>query len=316
MKRSLTLLFLLPFFAHAQLIYPNGPITDSTVFAFAPTDSLVHHVTSVVTVTIDTSMATLWQIGKTVKPVFSGGTVYNTGIMTDTSHPYPRNANDYFEVGMNEQLPNFIIDVYHKYQTDSLHAGGIIEFSTDTGATWMNVANCSQIIQLGVYSATDTLRSGEAAFMGNSGGERLSRLQVVNCWAFKTTTTNCIRQDNTMTSFYLRFRFVSDSTTDTLSGWMIDSIKMENPGCIPGLVPTINNNEKLAVYPNPALNTLTVSFAGAINSIAISNIWGQAMYNQVCQTSPRQQDVDITALPPGIYFIKVNGTQVRKFVKQ
>jgi|GEM_PF-3067827 len=85
----------------------------------------------------DTSSSPLWQIGNTTKYFFSsaGSTI---GIMTDTLHPYPVNANNSFIITVSNVLTS-IISVWHRYQTDSLHAGGIIEFSVDSGLTWQNV---------------------------------------------------------------------------------------------------------------------------------------------------------------------------------
>ena len=46
----------------------------------------------------DTSPTILWQIGNTLKPVFSNDTIAVRGIMTDTFHKYPAHANNFFVV--------------------------------------------------------------------------------------------------------------------------------------------------------------------------------------------------------------------------
>ncbi len=51
---------------------------------------------------------------------------------------------------------------------------------------------------------------------------------------------------------YIRFRFVSDTTADTLAGWEIDSVKIEHDR-YEGGVRSIEQ-QKLAVYPNPSIS--------------------------------------------------------------
>ena len=323
MKRLLLLLLLLlPVAAQAQFAYP-GPFFDSTVFAFSSGDSLVHHLaysygpTSVV---IDTAGATLWQIGNTTKPIFSNDTVAELGIMTDTLHQYPANANDFFVLKLLNGV-NCIVDFWHKYETDSAHAGGIVEFSTDSGATWMNIAACGGITKENFYSSTDTLIGGQAAFMGTSSGEQLSRFQFLNCMAFRTTATACFPDFGLgFVPIYIRFRFVSDATVDSLSGWKIDSIRVVFTGCGEGVAQVVDS-KAVSVFPNPAYDELTVqSDHVPITSISITNLLGQTVYSSQSAVGSFQTNFDVASLPGGVYFLRVNSSAgpalVRKFVKE
>jgi len=48
-----------------------------------------------------------------------------------------------------------------------------------------------------------------------------------------------------------------------------------------------------------------------------SNILGQELFcNQYKTLSISQVQIDVTNMPPGVYFIKINGITVRKFVKE
>ena len=322
MKKVLFILLLLPAFGHGQIFYPGGAV-DSTTFTFSTSDSLIHHLPNSfcgcpsTSLQIETLAATLWQIGYSLKPVFSNDTTPVRGLMTDTLHSYPPNANDYFTLGMDHVLPNFIIDVWHKFEMDSMHAGGFIEYSTDTGLTWMNIGNCTDIRKENMYSATDTLITGVPAFTGNSHGEILSRFQFINCWEIRTTVTSCLTEGNVFDGapFYLRFRFVSDSTVDSLSGWMIDSIKIEDPGCIPpSLISEVNNLTLLNIFPNPANDRVTISAKTIITSVSIANLLGQTVYSDQCNSTEAQ--IDVSRLPSGLYFVKINGVEVRKFLKE
>jgi hypothetical protein len=71
---------------------------------------------------------------------------------------------------------------------------------------------------------------------------------------------------------------------------------------------------KTDLYPNPTNKDLTITSGDAITTIAISNLLGQEVYSH--QYNAPQVQVDVSAFPAGVYLIKINGTEVRKFVKQ
>ena len=320
MKKVLLLLILLPTFAKGQIVYPYEKAIDSVTLTFFNGDPLVRYVSGTIIsidTTFDTSSTILWQIGNTLKHTFSNDTIASRGIMTDTLNHYPRNANNFFVLKMKPAVSNFIVDFWHKYETDSFHAGGIVEYSTDTGATWMNVVNCSYIHTQNFYLPTNTIISGDPAFTGTSTREQLSRFQFINCWAFKTTTTHCDMLDNygDRNPIYFRFRFVSDSTIDSLSGWIIDSIKIEDPGCFPpGAVREVKQQSAFDLYPNPTTTSLTIVASAKIEQVIISDILGQTVFSYNYKTEEVQ--IDVSDLPSGVYFVKVNGSEVRKFVKE
>lgn len=79
-------------------------------------------------------------------------------------------------------------------------------------------------------------------------------------------------------------------------------------------LPNINNNGALMVYPNPATNLLTISAPTDITTLTITNLLGQTVYANH-YNSP-QVEVDVSALPAGVYLVRVDGTEMRKFIKQ
>jgi len=83
------------------------------------------------------------------------------------------------------------------------------------------------------------------------------------------------------------------------------------------------SHDKMTLYPNPATTSLTIqstcqltiqSTNQPINQIAITNLLGQTLYTQNYNTG--QIQIDVSNLPTGMYFVKINGSEVRKFVKE
>ena len=76
----------------------------------------------------------------------------------------------------------------------------------------------------------------------------------------------------------------------------------------------LNNGHNLSIYPNPTSTELTISASDKITTVAISNLVGQTVY--VNQFDAQLVHIDVAYLPTGVYFIKVNGDVVRKFLKE
>ncbi|HTE12745.1 MAG TPA: M43 family zinc metalloprotease [Chitinophagaceae bacterium] len=77
----------------------------------------------------------------------------------------------------------------------------------------------------------------------------------------------------------------------------------------------------LLLYPNPASNSISIEIKGNSSNpgkkIYICNQLGQIV--KMMAATPKLQQADITALHPGLYFIKMEGmqtTSIKKFVKQ
>jgi hypothetical protein len=87
---------------------------------------------------------------------------------------------------------------------------------------------------------------------------------------------------------------------------------------------------KLEIYPNPVSQSLVISHQSLVNTIEITDLLGRVMLSsehleqasnqQINKLSTQQLQLDVSALPNGIYFIKatdVNGNVMNsKFVKQ
>jgi hypothetical protein len=72
--------------------------------------------------------------------------------------------------------------------------------------------------------------------------------------------------------------------------------------------------EAISVFPNPATDKITIIAADKIRSVTISNLLGQNMSNTEHNSSKVQ--VSVSGLPAGIYFMKINGTDSKRFIKE
>jgi len=309
MKNTLLLfsLILLSIATKAQIKYGLFPI-DSSTFSLETTDSLSHNRWG----KIDTTNTHLWKIGKTHKPFFASGFDSTTAIMTDTTSPYPVNANDWFVLKANHQF-NFMISFWHKYQTTKGHDGGIVEFSLDSGTTWQNVkGTCNGDSSFGLggvftdnfYSQKDTLLTGQQAFSGTSSGWQYSRFQFFSGYPVRLTKGTSSCDFNSLYFIYIRFRFVSDSVPDTLDGWIIDNIKIRTD-YYGGYVAPIGYNT-LHVYPNPSAGGVFIFPElndEKLAEIEITNALGQTLF-----TIPYTHKIDLSAYPPGLYLYKVRSS--------
>jgi hypothetical protein len=297
--------------------HPNSIPIDSIKFTFGQLDSSIKKLSNLsingrgifkdsVTITLDTTKTQLWKIGHTAKIGFIIDSPTSFGVMTDTLNPYPPNANDGFTLKFIHAAINPVIELWHEYSTDAKHAGGIIEFSTDSGITWLNIINCTYLyLNSYSYYHNDTLLSGDFAFTGSSNGQQHSQYQLINCMGEKSTNTKCFFYD--VPSLFIRFRFKSDSVSNnSYPGWKIDSIRVVSYSCIPGSVPTIGVTT-LNITPNPS-HTGIFNFPDLQDAhdctITIYDSRGARV-----RSTPYQTRLDLNGLPLGLYFYQVSGSK-------
>ncbi len=79
-------------------------------------------------------------------------------------------------------------------------------------------------------------------------------------------------------------------------------------------IQTLNRENEINYYPNPVGNKLNITATNAITSLFISNLFGQVVYSHGYNT--KEVQIDVADLPVGFYFVKINGTEVRRFVKE
>lgn len=85
---------------------------------------------------------------------------------------------------------------------------------------------------------------------------------------------------------------------------------------IPEAVPNTTRQVMIcAVYPNPAVDQITVTSPDRIGNIVIINMIGQVVYSQA-YTGHAAITLSVRDYVPGVYFVRVNGGSVAKFVKE
>ena len=70
----------------------------------------------------------------------------------------------------------------------------------------------------------------------------------------------------------------------------------------------------ITLFPNPAITDLTITDTNRITTIVISNLVGQTVYSH--DYNEDNVKVDVANMPAGVYFVKINDIEVRKFVKE
>ena len=80
--------------------------------------------------------------------------------------------------------------------------------------------------------------------------------------------------------------------------------------------PELARTNTLTIYPNPASTQINIRASEQIKSVEISNILGQTIDSQHPSGNRQMVTVSVSGLPVGVYFVKVNGNEVRKFVKE
>ena len=288
-------------------IMPGYSISDSLNFVVADSSTYPSVIMP------DTAASPLWQLGSTHKLFFDSGSAPVRGLMTDTVNHYPAHANNWFTLKLYPLKINEIVTIWHRFQPSG-HAGGLVEFSADSGVTWQNVkGDCNMdsgsiggifgLYTDNFYRAWDSLPGQGAAFMGSSHGTICSRFQFFNVIPLKLTTISCTYEPSA--NILVRFRFYSDAVTDTLSGWMIDSFSTTE-AFYPGKVADVNKVNELLISPNP-------SHDGIFHFPELGNGTERSLeiYNQVGQlvrSTAYTQVLDLSGLPAGLFFYKVKGS--------
>ncbi len=273
---------------------------------------------------INSPAQNIWQIGKPHKIFFDSAFSEPNCIITDTLNNYPINCHSSFILSLHNIYYNWWmgklnLSFTHKFDTDTLHDGGFIEVSYNSGITWENIILDSLVnsnsnygypgYNQNFYSINDTINGGIPAFTGKSPG-----------WIQSVYQFNGCGYNFAIDSIMVRFTFKSDSTNNSREGWMIDNIYFANWIC-ESISETSKSNFEFYPNPNNGKFNLIMNNENSLmnNEVSIYNILGDKIYYNPKFNEQTSNEIDLSAFQKGIYFIKIydkEKTNLRKIVIQ
>lgn len=247
----------------------------------------------------DEGADSLWAFGTPQKVLFDSAYSGSLCWVTDTLQAYGDGRDDYFTVLLPvESQINLLVSFWHRFDSDTLHDGGIVEVSFDKGTTYQNYYETFDEVVFpntyeNMYQESDTLFDGRAGFSGRSDGWVYSRIQWI--WALPLKSMP--------DSIYLRFRFVSDSVGNTGDGWIIDNMDIQFVD-FPGSIADADQRIVLEVAPNPVVDEARVRFdakPGETYSLQLVDLSGRNLLQQEVQYG--EAHINLTSLPAGQYWL-------------
>jgi hypothetical protein len=246
---------------------------------------------------IDTAAGNIWQIGPPQKSVFDSAATSPNVIVTDTINTYPINDTSSFTVGLNTSMVNWAITAIRwtqKLDMDPATDGGIVEISTDSGQTWVNVFNDSNVYNFyGFHKGNaDTLPDGNIAFTGTDSLWK----DIWLCYGYTMVSQT--------DSIVLKFTFRSDATDSQKDGWMIDNMFVTRT--FVHTVSEVDDKQTFLVYPTITNGIIKVAMGN--EQLKIESILMLDMQGQVVQRHNKQTDkatLDISGLADGNYFVHI-----------
>jgi hypothetical protein len=282
----------------AQITEPYGNLIYMDSLTFFPQDSLI---------TINNPENNVWEIGQPEKTIFNSANTGTKVMITDSANFYPENCNDFFLIKLpisNYYWGEAILSFYHKYDTDTLTDGGIIEISYDNGFSWKNIIDDNYHIAtnfIGLYN--DTIQGGEYGFSGKSDGWQY--VELYWWWVALTGAKSATSLD--FDSPLIRFRFKSDAVNTNKEGWMIDDIVLRGYD-VGGAIRDISLSYP-DIFPNPATDfihfKITDEYIPGL-SFSLYNSQGQITFSK----SITENKINISFLKSGTYFYKIEKTGV------
>ncbi len=241
----------------------------------------------------------IWQIGPPQKTIFESASTVPNALLTDTINSYPNSDSSSFYFTVDPSLFTFgilALSWNQKLDYENGSDGGLIEYTVDGGTTWSNIFNNPYVYNLYGYDSVnqDTLSDGTAVFTGTDEEWKNVWLCFDVSWLSNAD------------SLVVKFTSISDSIDTNQEGWMIDNL-YESITFIHTLTEA-PQKKYLEVYPNPSsgqvfIQTQKRSDYHIIEQMELSDSSGKILkhYNTV----PTKFNIDISDLPKGIYYLKV-----------
>jgi hypothetical protein len=293
MKKALFAGFILLQFigsSFGQIYKPGGSLIFIDTLNLRPLDTLI---------AIQNPDSTIWQVCRPSKGRFDSAYSGQLALITDSVHMYSNNRNDCVYLSFpqaNFSWGGAMISFYHKYETDTLIDGGILEISYNNGVDWLDVHDDTLHMTnyIGLYKST--IKGGYYGFSGSSGGWKYVELY----WLWRELLKSSTYGFNEMP--LIRFRFISDNINTHKEGWMISDIIIRVYSAF-GAVPKLLADQ-VSVFPNPGYGPVFFDFPEKYSNtikIEIYDILGRIVTTEF----PDHGYIDFTNKRPGIYIFKL-----------
>ncbi|MCX8143291.1 MAG: M43 family zinc metalloprotease [Bacteroidia bacterium] len=261
-----------------------------------------------------TSLPANWSVingsGGTTYQVYTGGGATGSNAMFIDGSLEPPGAEETLETPSYDFQNNsgaiFTFKYAYARKTSSHNDKLIVQASADCGGTWTNVYQPS----------ASTMASG-------SGGTTSTPFYPTPS-QFKTytlTSNPAFTSFKTKPNVKIRFVFQEDATNGFGNNFFLDDINFSTTVGVNELTQSIG----LSVSPNPTNSNFTIKFTlsdPAELNYQVTDILGKTILKsnkQTYQVGEHDIDVNISALPAGIYFLQLelNGQKIaRKIIKE
>ncbi len=239
----------------------------------------------------------LWEAGTPGQTVINGAYSAPNAWMTGLSSDYqPRDSSALFSPLFNVNPDScYKVSFYHAYKTESFQDGGIVEYSTDGGASWTSIGSV----------ATDWYNTQYVIGLANTTPGIAGWTGTSNGWEYAERTV----QFTSGGPVIFRWRFGADFSIQD-EGWAIDDVCIENIGvCNPT---SVEETDLLAVelFPNPASSEVRISVADLpeITTARVVDAFGALVTEFVLEPSGSIGDtrLDVSQWASGVYLIQIS----------
>lgn len=240
----------------------------------------------------------IWQIGHPQKVTFNNAYSEPNVIVTDSVSFYPVNNTSAF-ILKNLALEGFIYGLEffsgaYYVQADSLNDFGLMEFSPDNGASWIDMINDT------TYSININWSTPKPVLTGNSNRWKYFEVMMMDIGSVFN-----IQYGDTL---LFRFTFSSDNAPENLDGLMYDNFCFYQ--IIEGISEIHFKPVATSIYPNPSSSNFTIKFKNPSDDPFQLNVYNSRSKLMFSKEGIKGTTVEFNKanLPAGIYFYKLTNS--------
>ena len=286
-------------FVHGQVWCGGGPPEYIDFETSTPWDY---------TLTIDTisNPGNVWQIGQPQKTIIDSAYSWPNVIITDTVANYPVNDTSSFIIahvdigGYSDPSDTHWAEfgAWYWSETDSLNDFGLIEFSPDNGASWIDITDP-------VYDPYISWSTPKPTLTGSSGGWQYIYASLSELGFYFSVSLG--------DTILFKFTFISDSNPDAMDGLAFDSFSFCDG--VEGIKENKLSNISSMAYPSPADQAVTIQFENPQSSSFELTIYDNAGQRILIKTGLNEENVtlDTGDMPSGMYHYYLANSKDRKW---